>query len=75
VASRPFDEKRFRLACDSIKESLGEGALMEAIGMAAAIDGSTRCVDISGKDPLPPRMISIMSFVLKSINGMVSCFR
>ena len=75
VASRPFDDKRFLAACRSIKESLGEGSLMEAIGVAAGMDGATRCVDLSGKDPPPAAMMAIMSFVLNLIHWVISWFR
>jgi len=72
VATRPFDEKRFLAACHSIRESLGEGSLMEAIGMAAAMDGTTRCVDISGKDPPPAAMLKFLSWILNSMNWICS---
>ena len=62
-------------ACSAVKESLGEGALMEAIGIVAGMEGATRCVDISGKDPLPAVMIAIMGFVLRLINWILSFFR
>ena len=75
VATRPYDEKRVKTACAAVRKELGEGALMEAIGLVAGMEGATRCVDISGKDPLPAAMIAIMGFILRLINWILSFFR
>ena len=75
VATRPYDEKRVMAACAAIKTELGEGPLMEAIGLVAGMEGATRCVDIAGKDPFPAAMIAIMGFILRFINWILSLFR
>ena len=74
VATRPFDEELFETACTAVEDSLGSGALMEAIGVAAGMDAATRCVDISGKEALPSFMLAIVGFVLKAINWLLSFF-
>ena len=75
VATRPYDEKKFDIACAEVEKLLGKGALMEAIGIAAGMDAATRCVDVSGKEPLPAFMLTIVGFVLRLINWFVSFFR
>lgn len=75
VATHPCNEKLILEACGAIKESFKEGALMEAIGVAAGIEAATKCVDVSGEDPPPAMMLSIMSIALNFINWIMSLFQ
>ena len=75
IAARPFDANRLSKAGAAIKDSLGEGALIEAAGVAAGIEAASRCVDMVGKPPLPAAMAAIIKWVLYFISWIVSFFQ
>ena len=76
IDTRPFDRKRVHDAAVAVRTEFGgEGPLMEAIGMAAAKEGSTKCADVVGKPPVPSVMLGVLGSMLSLANSVVSCFR
>jgi len=75
AATRPFDEKELAAAAAEVKEAFGEGVMVEAAAAAGAMECTTKIVTMSGKDPIPPTIFSLMRFVLTFINWFLSFFR
>lgn len=75
MAARPFDAQKLTSASMAVKESLGEGALVEAAGVAAGIEAASRCVDMVGKPAIPAAFAAVMKFILCAINWILSFFR
>lgn len=64
VAARPFDVSRIKAAREEILAELGEGALVEACAAIASMEVSTRAVLTTGKTPLHPIKLAILSAIL-----------
>lgn len=74
VATRPFDLKHLREASQTVKDTLGEGALAEAAAVAGGSELVTRTVDVVGKQPMNSVFISFMTFLMTLLRTIYSIF-
>lgn len=74
VATRPFSLQQLNEASEKVKNTLGEGALTEAAAVAGGSELVIKTVDMVGKQPFSPLVISIMSFLMTLMRWVSSFF-